>query len=98
MIRAPSAALASALAAVTDALRQCRISVVRHSPAAALYRISYEHSGCTVGAVSFADGMFVDPDLPAEVAGLIRSHAHLACAARSPDPTFVAPDYGGSIA
>ena len=64
MIRAPSAALASALAAVTDALRQYRITVVRHSPAAALHRLSYEHAGDTVAAVSFADGMFVDPDLP----------------------------------
>jgi hypothetical protein len=98
MIRAPSAALASALAAVTDALRQCRVTVVRHSPAAALHRISYEHGGDTVAAVSFADGLFVDRDLPPEVAGLIRSHAHLAVVAPPPSATFVAPLHGVSIA
>src|SRR3954451_4144821 len=89
MIRAPSAALAAALAAVTDALRQCRVTVIRHSPASALHRLSYEHAGDTVAAVSFADGMFVDPDLPAEVTGLVRAHAHLACS--SPADPFVAP-------
>jgi hypothetical protein len=98
MIRAPSTALTSALAAVTDALRQCRITVMRHSPAAALHRFSYEHAGDTVAAVSFADGMFVDPDLPAEVAGLIRSHAHLAVVAPPASATFVAPFHGVSIA
>ena len=89
MFRAPSSALLSALAAVTDALRQCRITVIRHSPASALHRVSYEQASDTVAAVSWADGMFVDPDLPDVVAALVRAHAHLVCAAPS-DP-FVAP-------
>jgi hypothetical protein len=75
---------------VTDALRQCGVAVIRHSPAAALHRLSYEHLGDTVAAVSFADGMFVDPDLPDEVAALVRAHAHLVCAA--PVDPFVAPN------
>jgi hypothetical protein len=95
MIRAPSAALASALAAVTDALRQCHVAVIRHSPSAALHRVSYEHSGHTVAAVGWADGMFVDPDLPDELAALVRAHAHLACVALA-DPTH--PDVAASFA
>jgi hypothetical protein len=95
MIRAPSAALASALAAVTDALRQCHVTVIRHSPASALHRLSYEHAGDTVAAIGWADGMFVDPDLPDELAALVRAHAHLACAAPA-DPTC--PDIAASIA
>jgi hypothetical protein len=93
MIRAPSAALASALAAVTDALRQCGVSVVPHSPAAALHRLSYEHSGHTVAAVSFADEMFVDPDLSDELAALVR--AHMACAVPADVPR---PDGAASVA
>jgi hypothetical protein len=89
MIRAPTAALASALAAVTTALRECGVIVNRHSPAAAIHRFDYELGGDTVAAVGWADGLFVDPDLPDELAALVRAHAHLACAA--PADPFAAP-------
>ena len=93
MIRAPSAALGSALAAVTTALREAGVTVNRYSPAQAIHRFDYEHGGDTVAAVSWADGMFVDPDLADELAALVRAHAHLACAAPSAAAAFVAPDY-----
>jgi hypothetical protein len=96
MIRAPSAALAAALAAVTTALRESGVIVNRYSPAAAIHRFDYELTGGeTIGAVSWADGMFVDPDLPDELAALVRAHAHLACAVPADQPT---PSVGASFA
>lgn len=91
MIRAPTSPLMTALAAVTEALREYRVHVIRHSAAAALHRLSYDLAGDTVAAVGWCDGMFVDRCLPPELAALVRAHAHLACAAPSaavpPDPT-----------
>ena len=98
MIRAPSAALASALAAVTDALRQCGVAVIRHSPAAALHRLSYQHGGDTIAAVGWADGMLVDPDLSPELEALVRAHAHLACAAPAGPLVPTRPDAALSFA
>lgn len=99
MIRVPSAALASALAAVTSALREHGVTVNRYSPAQAIHRFDYELAGgdC-VAAVGWADGLVVDPDLSDELAALVRAHAHLACAAPPAAAAFVAPDFGGSIA
>ena len=89
--------LMAALAAVTESLRRCRVAVIRYSPSSALHRLEYEHDGDTIAAVGWADGLFVDDEVPADVAALVRAHAHLAVSAPSvavPDVT-TNPSFGG---
>ena len=81
MRRPPLSPLLAALSAVADALRRSGLAVIRLSPSSALHRLEYELDGDTVAAVSFADGMYVDDEVPPDVAALVRAHAHLACAA-----------------
>jgi hypothetical protein len=77
-----------ALAAVTTALREYGVMVNSHSAAAALHRFDYDLEGDTVAAVAWTDAPFVDPDLPPELAALVRAHMHLACAAPSAAASF----------
>ena len=82
--------LAAALSAVTESLRRCGVAPITFAPSCALHRLEYDLDGDTIAAVGWADGMFVDPDIPPELAALIRSHADLACSA-PPTPVPLVP-------
>lgn len=90
MTRPTLSPLMAALSAVTESLRRCGITLIRLSPASALHHLEFELNGEIIAAVSFADGMFVDDDIPLDVAALVRATAHLACAA-PPVPVPVVP-------
>jgi hypothetical protein len=77
MARSP---LSDVLTAATAALARYGVVPVRHSTAAALYRLEYDRGGATVAAVGWGDPVLVVASrLAPEVTALVAAHARLAC-------------------